>query len=349
MSETSIDKFINEGRKLASIQTIAEIKPIEGADRIVAYRVGGWWIVDQKNKYQVGESVVMCEVDSFVPTEIAPFLTKPDHFPKEFLGIKGERLRTIKLKGQLSQGLLLPMSVLPNIESVGIGFYIEGEDVTSALGILKYEKPLPACLAGTAKGNFPSFIPKTDQERVQNLSKEIQEMQGELFEVTIKLDGSSCTIFVNGEDNGVCSRNLELKQTDTNAFWQIAVEEDVHAKLRSTGRNLALQGELIGPSIQGNYEKVAKNEFYVYDVFDIDKQAYLLPAERWDVVQQLGLKHIPILTGSRRLDHNVQQLLDMAEGEGMNKGVKREGLVFKHLHSDFSFKAISNSYLLKEK
>lgn len=344
-----MNEFTSESRKLASIQTIAEIKPIEGADRIVAYRINGWYVVDQKGKYQVDESVVMCEVDSFVPTEIAPFLTKPEHFPKEFLGIKGERLRTIKLKGQLSQGLLLPMSVLPNIESVGIGFYIEGEDVTSALGILKWEKPLPACLSGTAKGNFPSFIPKTDQERVQNLSKEIEAMQGELFEVTIKLDGSSCTIFVNGEDNGVCSRNLELKQTEGNAFWQIAVEEDVHAKIRSTGRNLALQGELIGPSIQGNYENVVKNEFYVYDVFDIDKREYLLPAERWDIVAQMSLKHISILSGGSRMVQNVQQLLDMAEGEGMNKDVKREGLVFKHLHSDFSFKAISNSYLLKEK
>lgn len=353
MSETSIGKFINEGRKLASIQTIAEIKPIEGADRIVAYRINGWHVVDQKGKYQVNDSVVMCEVDSFVPTEVAPFLTKPDHFPKEFLGIKGERLRTIKLKGQLSQGLLLPMSVLPNIESVGVGFYIEGDDVTSALGILKWEKPLPACLAGVAKGSFPSFIPKTDQERVQNLSKQIEAMQGELFEVTIKLDGSSCTIFVNGEDNGVCSRNLELKQTEGNAFWDIAVEEDVHAKIRSTGRNLALQGELIGPSIQGNYENVVKNEFYVYDVFDIDKQKYLLPEERRKIIWELRLKHVPLLNGQYAdklfLDAGVQQLLDMAEGEGMNKGVKREGLVFKHLHSDFSFKAISNSYLLKEK
>lgn len=348
-----MSEFTSDSRKLASIQTIAEIKPIEGADRIVAYRVGGWWIVDQKNKYQVDESVVMCEVDSFVPAEIAPFLTKPEHFPKEFSGLKGERLRTIKLKGQLSQGLLLPMSVLPNIESVGVGFYIEGEDVTELLGIVKWEKPLPACLAGTAKGNFPIFIPKTNQERVQNLSKDIQAMQGELFEVTIKLDGSSCTIFVNGEDNGVCSRNLELKQTDTNAFWQIAVEEDVHNKMRenalTAGRNLALQGELIGPSIQGNYERVAKNEFYVYDVFDIDKQAYLLPEERLNIVSSLGLNHVPFWNAYFNLDEDVQQLLDMAEGEGMNKGVKREGLVFKHLHSDFSFKAISNSYLLKEK
>lgn len=338
-------------RKLASIQTIAEIKPIEGADRIVAYRVGGWWIVDAKDKYKVNDSVVYCETDGFVPTEVAPFLTKPEHSPKEFLGIKGERLRTIKLKGQLSQGLLLnPHTVLSHFAYYHAnGTFPEGQDVTEELGILKWEKPLPACLAGTAKGNFPSFIPKTDQERVQNLSKEIQAMQGEMFEVTIKLDGSSCTIFVNGEDNGVCSRNLELKQTDTNAFWQIAVEEDVHAKIRATGRNLALQGELIGPSIQGNYERVAKNEFYVYDVFDIDKQEYLLPAARLALVSSLGLKHVPVHLLLCELDANVQQLLDMAEGEGMNKGVKREGLVFKHLHSDFSFKAISNSYLLKEK
>lgn len=338
-------------RKLASIQTIAEIKLIEGADRIVAYRINGWWVVDQKDKYKVNDSVVYCETDSFVPTEVAPFLTKPNHSPKEFLGIKGERLRTIKLKGQLSQGLLLPTLVLGvSTQTVyETSCLVEGDDVTKLLGILKWEKPLPACLAGVAKGTFPSFIPKTDQERVQNLSKEIQAMQGKLFEVTIKLDGSSCTIFVNGEDNGVCSRNLELKQTESNAFWQIAVEEDVHAKIRATGRNLALQGELIGPSIQGNYERVAKNEFYVYDVFDIDKQEYLLPAARLALVSSLGLKHVPVHSLLCELDANVQQLLDMAEGEGMNKGVKREGLVFKHLHSDFSFKAISNSYLLKEK
>lgn len=338
-------------RKLASIQTIAEIKSIEGADRIVAYRVNGWYVVDAKDKYSVGDSVVYCEVDSFIPTEVAPFLTRPEHFPKEFLGVQGERLRTIKLKGQLSQGLLLNLyAVLQDFSYYHAnGSYPEGQDVTVELGILKWEKPLPACLAGVTKGSFPSFIPKTDQERVQNLSKEVEAMQGELFEVTIKLDGSSCTIFVNGEENGVCSRNLELKQTEGNAFWDIAVVEDVHTKVRATGRNLALQGELIGPSIQGNYERVAKNEFYVYDVFDIDKQAYLLPEERWEVVKQLGLKHVPIVTGFQRLSYSVQQFLDMAEGEGMNKGVKREGLVFKHLHSDFSFKAISNSYLLKEK
>lgn len=99
-------------RKLATIRRIAEVKEIVGADAIEAVRVDGWWVVVKKGEYQVGQLAVYLEVDSWVPTDIAPFLTKAGHEPKEYEGIKGERLRTVKLRGQLSQGLLLPISVI---------------------------------------------------------------------------------------------------------------------------------------------------------------------------------------------------------------------------------------------
>lgn len=136
-------------RKLASIQRIAEVKPIEGADLIEAYRVGGWWVVDSKGKYQVDDKVVYCEVDSWVPTEVAPFLSKGKE-PKEYNGVKGERLRSVKLRGQVSQGLFLPVSVC--IEAFGcIPMLVEGQDVSEWVNIQKWEAPIPACLAGEVR------------------------------------------------------------------------------------------------------------------------------------------------------------------------------------------------------
>lgn len=336
-------------RKLATIRRIAEIKDIDGADVIEAVRVDGWWVVAKKGEFPVDSLAVYMEVDSWVPTSIAPFLTKTGHEPREFEGIKGERLRTIKLRGQISQGLLLPIEqVFPEKDS---NYYwsIVGEDVTEILGVVKWERPISPQLYGQAKGNFPSFLRKTDQERVQNIGRTLESYINETFEVTIKLDGSSCTIFVKDEEDGVCSRNLELKQNEDNAFWRIALDYDIHKKIRAYGKNIAVQGELIAPNIQSNYEKVNKPEFYVFNVFDIDKQEYMLPKERQEFCKLLDIPHVPIIDKAFSMIDNVDKLLDMAEGSGMNKGVKREGLVFKHNSSDFSFKAISNSYLLKEK
>lgn len=340
---------MNTIRKLATIRKVAEIKEIPLATEIEAVRVDGWWVVAKKGEFPVDSLAVYMEVDSFVPTEIAPFLTKAGYEPKVYEGVQGERLRTIKLRGQISQGLLLPIEqVFPEKDS---NYYwsMVGEDVTEILGVVKWERPISPQLYGQAKGNFPSFLRKTDQERVQNIGRTLESYINETFEVTIKLDGSSCTIFVKDENDGVCSRNLELKQNEDNAFWRIALDYDIHKKIRAYGKNIAVQGELIAPNIQGNYEKVTKPEFYVFDVFDIDKQEYMLPKERQEFCKLLDIPHVPVIDKSFVMISCVDKLLDIAEGDGMNKGVKREGLVFKHNNSEFSFKAISNSYLLKEK
>ena len=324
-------------RKMASVQRVLEKKPIVGADLIEAYRVNGWWVVDKKDAYEVGDLVVYCEVDSWIPHALAPFLTKPGHSPREYLGVKGERLRTVKLKGQLSQGLLLPL-VEDNSE--------EGQDFSEILGITKWEDTRYMANMD-ARGNFPDFIPKTDQERVQNLDRTLEKYFGQSFEVTVKRDGSSLTAFVNGEESGVCSRNVNLKETEDSAFWAAANSLSLIPKILSTGRNLALQGELMSQKIQGNYEKVQSIEWNCFDIYDIDTQEYLLPKERRELCKQLRIPHIKVVEEDFVLCHNVDQLLEMAEGPGVNAGVKREGLVFKSNEATFSFKAISNSYLLK--
>ena len=324
-------------RKMASVQRVLEKKSIVGADLIEAYRVNGWWVVDKKGAYEVGDLVVYCEVDSWIPHTLAPFLTKPGHYPREYLGVEGERLRTVKLKGQLSQGLLLPL-VEDNSE--------EGKDFSEILGITKWEDTRYMANMD-ARGNFPDFIPKTDQERVQNLDRTLEKYFGQSFEVTVKRDGSSLTAFVNGEESGVCSRNVNLKETEDSAFWAAANSLSLISKILSTGRNLALQGELMSQKIQGNYEKVQGIEWNCFDIYDIDTQEYLLPKERRELCKQLRIPHIKVVEEDFVLCHNVDQLLEMAEGHGVNAGVKREGLVFKQNNGQFSFKAISNSYLLK--
>ena len=325
-------------RKMASVQRVLEKKSIVGADLIEAYRVNGWWVVDKKGAYEVGDLVVYCEVDSWIPHTLAPFLTKPGHYPREYLGVEGERLRTVKLKGQLSQGLLLPL-VEDNSE--------EGQDFSEILGITKWEDTRYMANMD-ARGNFPDFIPKTDQERVQNLDRTLEKYFGQSFEVTVKRDGSSLTAFVNGEESGVCSRNVNLKETEDSAFWAAANSLSLIPKILSTGRNLALQGELMSQKIQGNYEKVQGIEWNCFDIYDIDTQEYLLPKERRELCKQLRIPHIKVVEEDFVLCHNVDQLLEMAEGPGVNAEVKREGLVFKQNNGQFSFKAISNEYLFRK-
>lgn len=352
-------------RKLATVRMVAEITPIPEADTIEAVRVDGWICVAKKGDFQVGKLAVYLEIDSWVPHTIAPFLTKPDRDPKVFEGVEGERLRTIKLRGQISQGLLLPITVA--YAAHNSPFYVpqEGEDLTELLGIKKWERALHPSLAGTARGNFPSFLRKTDEERVQNLPKVLEQYAGESFEETLKLDGSSCTMYFLAPDSkyltdeekadgrfGVCSRNLDLKNTETNAFWNVAREFRVEEKLKELGRSIAIQGELIGPTIQNNHERMHENGYFVFKVWDIEAQEMLSPIDRRAICEKLDLKHTPVLNDNVILSEkfkSVQEILLSAEGPGMNEGVSREGVVYKHNRSDFSFKAISNAYLAKEK
>ena len=334
-------------RKLASIRKIASVQPIPGADAIECATVDGWEVVTKKGEFSVGDLVVYFEIDSWVPTELAPFLSKGKE-PREYNGVKGERLKTIKLRGQLSQGLILPISTIQTCQIIRQNFWEVGDDVTELLGIQKWERPMPAQLAGLAKGNFPSFIPKTDQERIQNC-KHVLEDREERYEVTIKLDGSSFTAYHRDGETGVCSRNLELKPSEDNAFWKVARKYGVLELLSQKG-NYAIQGELMGPGIQGNQEKLEDLEMYVFDVFDIDAQSYLTAEKRYSFLLDTKLQHVPIISPHTAIPQTLEKVLAMAEGPSLNPKANREGLVFKSTRNpELSFKAISNSWLLKEK
>ena len=336
-------------RKLATIRKIDALTPIDGADKIEVATVGGWKVVAQKGLYNVGDLAVYFEIDSWIPTELAPFLSKGKE-PREFEGVKGERLKTIKLRGQLSQGLLMPLEeACKNIDSE----LFEGLDVSFPLNIIKWEKPMNAQLAGLARGNFPSLIPKTDQERVQNLTKEINAAieTRTRFEVTEKLEGSSMTVYLIDGEFGVCSRNLDLKETEGNSFWATARRDDIEGKMRAVDEHwsFAIQGELIGPGIQGNIYKLSQPEFRVFDVYNIQSGAYLDPEDRRALIERMGLSHVPVLT-TFMMAIPVADLLTLAEGKSeLNKDQEREGIVFKEVNGGMSFKAISNSYLLGEK
>ena len=341
-------------RKLATIRKIDSIRPIPDADAIECAVVGGWTVVIKKGDFKAGDLAIYCEIDSWISTELAPFLSKGKE-PREYDGVRGERLRSVKLRGQLSQGLLLDRFVALD----KVGEIHEGMDVSDLLNIVKYEAPVPACLAGKARGMFPSFIPRTDQERIQNLTTEFAEWVSPGFpimptwEVTEKLDGSSMTVYVNEQDQGVCSRNLNLYDTEGNTLWQVAHRDQIITAIQDSQRNLAIQGELIGEGIQGNPYKIKGQSFYVFDIYEIDKGSYMTPTQRRDFCEFHELLHVPVIAfGAHLYDTlgmaTIDSLLEFAEGKSeLNPQTDREGLVFKCNEQQKSFKTISNKYLLK--
>ena len=351
-------------RKLASVRRINDIQPIPNADAIQVATIDGWKVVVKKDAFKVGDLAIYFEIDSWIPTEIAPFLTKEGKQPSVFNEVKGERLRTVKLRGQLSQGLLVPLNVGMNA-FVGskfdegqelMEFFAPGQDLTELLVIQKWDMPIPAQLAGQARGNFPSRVPKTDQERVQNIYSDVVAANeiGLQFEITEKLEGSSCTFFLDTEGEfHVCSRNLDLQRDESNSFWRAAVKYDVEAKMREHNQiGVAIQGELIGPGIQDNIYKLNDIEFHVFDVYDVRKGDYLVPAERQELTQKLGLLHVPVLSQAASLYDtlgitDIPGILSFAEGKSkLLSSQEREGIVFKEVNGGMTFKAISNKYLL---
>jgi len=283
-------------------------------------------------------------VDSFLPIrEEFEFLRKSSH--KKMGDQEGFRLKTIRLRGQLSQGLILPIHILP----FGEAFH-EGQDVTEVLGIVKYEPPVPAELAGKVKGLFPSFLRKTDEERVQNLTSEYEEYRtsDHKFYVTEKLDGSSATFYLRNGEFGVCSRNLELLETEGNTFWKVARELNLENKMKSLGKNISIQAELIGESVQGNPYKIKGQTIRCFNLYNIDTQEYSSLTEFKDTVEMLGLETVPVLDTNFKLPDTIDELLKFADSKSeLNPNYDREGIVIRTLDRKISFKVISNKFLLK--
>lgn len=328
-------------RKLVTVRKIKEIIPIENADKICLYKVDGWQVVDQKNRYNINDLVIYFEIDSFIPVKPEFEFLRKSSYKKLLDGTEGFRLKSIKLRGSISQGLIMPIPNDPNFT------YQLGDDCSEYFQVIKYEPPIPAELNGQVEGSFPSFIPKTDEERVQNINE--FDFIGKLASLTEKLEGTSATYFVKDSNFGACSRNWQLKYNPDNTYFKIADELNLENKLKNCGyKNIAIQGELIGPGIQGNIYKLNKPTVRFFTAYDIDNKRRLNPEEFFSLMGKLDLETVPLLSTNTRLP-GTDDLLKMADFKSMlNSNTWREGMVIRLLDGSMSFKAISNKYLLKK-
>jgi RNA ligase (TIGR02306 family) len=371
-------------RKLASVKKVRAIYPIENADRIELAQLDDWTCIVKKGEFAVNDFAIYFEIDSLLPEE--PRYSFLEKSKKEYDGIIKYRIRTMKMKKVLSQGLALPLHMFPELY-----VYEEHQDVTEKLNITKYEQQehTQSFHTGDPSGKFPSFIPKTDQERIQNLPSYYEIYKDHLWEETKKLDGSSLTAYKVIRQKptklwtrfiefftrppiyhfGVCSRNLELKRTDNfkttfnnngkeseynqSDFWKIAIEFELEKYLPI---GFAVQGELIGPKIQANHEKVDHLDFYIFSIFDIDKQHYLFPEEHCYFFHKYftgnpKIKYVPVVNSSIpifRICTDLEQLQKRVTGESINPNTISEGRVYKSCTiRGLSFKCVSNEYLLK--
>jgi len=327
-------------RKLASVRQVTATLPIEGADLIEVAVVDGWKCVIKKGEFAIGDLAIYCEIDSFLPLrEEFEFLRKSSY--KQMGDEEGFRLRTVKLRGQISQGLLVSPTILGRPVTVG-------EDVSEELGVVKYEPPTPVCLTGVVIGPFPAAIAKTDEERVQNLADEYASFANKTFYVSEKIDGTSFTAFYD-ESFGVCGRNWQYAESEKNSYWQMAHRLRLPELLSKLGRRLAIQGELVGPGIQSNRYKLKEQELFVFNVFDLDAYAYIDKSELAELCERLGCKQVPFLE-ERTTPSTIDEILNLAEGKSvLNAQTEREGLVWVHGSGQdrISFKTISNKFLAK--
>jgi RNA ligase (TIGR02306 family) len=349
-------------RKLASIQTVNAIEPILNADAIEKIRVLGWWVVSKKGEHQLGEKVVYCEIDALLPQRPEFEFLRGNSFKQAqtdgsgaLILPAGFRIKTVKLRGQVSQGICFPLSILPPGASTD-----EGADVTDQLGILKWEPPLSVCTGGKVKGSFPGFLPKTDETRVQVLEMVLQRHRGKTFYVTEKVDGTSFTAFLRAGQFGICSRNLWMDENDElNIHARVARDLNVEGKLRQVrtqlDHDLAIQAEVLGPGIQRNKYGLPAVTLKVFNVLNVDTYQLLDHTTMLAVLKMLGLDSVPQL-GTIVLNHTVDELVAFSEGTSLlNPKVQREGVVLRPLTEEhdediggrLSFKVINPKFLLK--
>lgn len=364
-------------RKLASIQRVLELTPIEGADRIELAKVLGWNVIVEKGLYEVGGLCIYCEVDSLFPEK--------EEF--EFLRSKNFRIKTMRMRGVISQGICFPLSILPK------GEYVEDQEVTELIGITKYEPPTERESGGPNAGHrqstFPTFLIKTDETRIQTIPTVLEKYKDVPFYLSEKLDGTSLTVYYNDGHFGVCSRNFELsefppppkdyrkwyqkltdfvkgifghkkevkepKRFERSVYWEMARTLDLEEKMKGLGKNICFQGEIMGSAIQGNKLKIDGKKVYWFNIYDIDTRKFYDYTEFVETMKALGLETCPILKTDFVLPETVQEVIDIATMKStLNDKVWAEGIVFRPMKETFdprlgrvSFKAINPEFLLK--
>ncbi len=343
-------------RKLASIQRIWKTEPIEGADRIELAYVLGWQCVVNKGQFRPMDLAVYFEIDSFLPLRPEfEFLRASSYKESELLG-EGFRLKTQKFRGQVSQGLLLPINQFPEIPE---GTELAA-DVTELLGVRKWATEERATTGGTVIGDLPRSIPHTDETRVQAAPDLIKEFAGLDYYISTKMDGSSHSICIDEEGFHVSGHNYEYKDDGVSGFYNLVNARGYREKLAAFREKegldiLTIQGELCAPGIQQNRLRLKAPEWYVFTVIENGRRAGL--DRMLEVCRELELTTVPIEEVGKDLPAKyptVDALLERAEGSYPNGG-KKEGIVIRptvpvfssNIGAELSMKVVSNKYLLK--
>ena len=338
-------------RKLASVVIVKAIEPIAGADAIELARIAGWQCVTKKREFSIGDHGVYLEIDS-IPPDSAQFRwlwTKKGETAIEGTRPASFRIRTLRLRGALSQGLLLPLA------SLGLTNAQEGDDLTEQLGIVKYEPPVPLGV-GDQRAPFPSIVNKTDETRVQSFPLLLDEMRGRPFVATVKIDGTSATFLTMDGELHVCGRNHSVREGD-NLYWYVARKHALATVLAANPR-LVLQGEIAGPGIQKNPLALTDKALFVFSIFDASTARYLSDHELRAFCAAHALTPVPLAFEGEAFDETVESLLAKAEGRYQGTNNEREGIVIRPRAGDvlsnvlggrLSFKAISNKFLLGER
>lgn len=343
-------------RKLASIQKIWKIEPIEGADRIELAHILGWQCVVNKDQFQAMDVGVYFEIDSFLPVRPEfEFLRTSSYKNTNIMG-EGFRLRTMRFRGQISQGLILPLDRFPEIPADAE----VGTDVTELLKIKKWEIEEKATTDGTVIGPLPYDIPHTDETRVQEKPDLINAFSGLEYYISTKMDGSSHSIGIDEYGFHVTGHNYEYKDDGMNSFYEMVKargyceKAEVFAKKNGL-TTFTVQGEFCAPGIQKNRLKLVKPEWYVFTIRKDGRRVGL--NEMLRICKELGMEHVPIEEVDTDLPSKyptVEALLARADGE-YPKGGKKEGIVVRPVEPVFcplisaslSMKVVSNRYLLK--
>jgi len=325
--------------KSAQIVKILEVKKHPNADSLDLVKVLGWQCVAKLGEFKDGEKVIYIEID----TEVKE---RPEF---EFLRNKNFRVRTIRLRGELSQGLVLPLSVLP------VGEYNEGDDVSELVGASHYEKPIIITDMGQTRGSFPThLISITDEDKIQNYPQVINEMLTQEVYVSIKMDGQSGT-FIKDIDGKLraCSRRLEIKLDNGIAGkFSYLIEK---YKLNNLPNGIIIQAEIYGPGIQGNKSGTKELGIQVFNVWSMAERRYFDYDEMKEFCDKLNIPMVQLYYLGIFKWNTVEEMLAEAEKVKYPNGADGEGLVWRLrknkyspiLKHNFSVKTVSNKYLIK--
>ena len=376
-------------RNLVTIQTVKDVEPIPGKDRIVlASFVSVGWKVIVGVDTKPGDKMVYCEPDTVLPVRPEFEFLRSRCYNEKWNGF---RIKQMKMAGVMSYGLAIPIKDVPGVSEK----FCNGKDLTTEIGAIKYD---PELLEEQKEGSkkkynfllrilfhipafkewyfhrnkayWPKFVSKTDETRVQTLQYVFNDLQNKMVFITEKVDGQSATFALKDGLFYVCSRNLCITKDKIRSLKRYAQQQskyletakkfDIAAKLKKykkdTGHDIYIQGEQMGPGIQGNKYGFDSLRFFVFNVFDITSGVYLNGNDTRNFCQEYGFDMVPFVYEGQFTWKTTEELLEFTKGNSKLYPIPREGIVIRSqktlppasgMSLQYSFKAINPDFLIK--